>query len=176
MNSCCRPQGDHAVRLAFAERNTYGDALSSTPFVQGPPVDVEARRPFIDRMLASRSRPPALGSAASMGPSKQASNTRAHLQSDLPCPAIPRICTRLSVVTCSVVSCACSRGSHPARIACVVNSAEFVCVVCSEGDGAHSAAVPAAVRPRLAGLRHRPVLCGRSRRCPRLLQGVPSMT
>ena len=49
------------------------------PLVQGPPVDVEARRPFIDRMLASRSRPPAPGSAASMGPSKQANHSCTHL-------------------------------------------------------------------------------------------------
>ena len=35
-------------------------------------MDVEARRPFIDRLLASRSRPPAPGSAAAMGPPKQA--------------------------------------------------------------------------------------------------------
>ena len=38
--------------------------------MQGPPVDVEARRPFIDRLLAARSRPPAPGSAAAMGPPK----------------------------------------------------------------------------------------------------------
>ncbi len=40
--------------------------------MQGPPVDVEARRPFIDRLLAARSRPPAPGSAAAMGPPKHA--------------------------------------------------------------------------------------------------------
>ena len=47
------------------------EAHRALAWLQGPPVDVEARRPFIDRLLAAnRSRPPAPGSAAAMGPPK----------------------------------------------------------------------------------------------------------